>query len=57
MLNFTVARRPRTPEEAFALAWEHQALAVDTLARPGVSFRDHARTLLAVDRWFLHNRP
>ncbi len=57
MLQLNVKQRPTSPEAAFELAWEQYALAPCTLILPGVSLRDHARTLLAVDQWFLHERP
>ncbi|MCU0491029.1 MAG: DUF4253 domain-containing protein [Chloroflexaceae bacterium] len=57
MLGFYVGQPPRTPEDAFRLAWEQVALAECTTILPGVSLRDHARSLLAVNRWFLHERP
>lgn len=57
MLQFVVGRPPTSPEEAFQLAWEQEALAECTLVLPGVSIREHARALLTVDRWFLHERP
>lgn len=57
MLNIQVANRPATIDEAFRLAWEQEALAPCTTALPGESLRDHARALLKVHRWFLHERP
>jgi hypothetical protein len=57
MLQVVAARRPATPEYAMQLAREHDLAALDTLSRPGVSLRDHARYLLDHDRWFLHQRP
>lgn len=36
---------------------EQVALAECTTLLPGVSMRDHARALLAVNRWFIHERP
>jgi hypothetical protein len=57
MLQFHVGRPPSTPEQAFQLAWEQAALAECTIVLPGISLRDHARSLLALDRWFLHERP
>jgi hypothetical protein len=57
MLQVVTSRRPVTPESALQLAREHDLAALDTLSRPGVSLRDHARYLLAHDRWFLHQRP
>jgi hypothetical protein len=57
ILQFTIERRPTTMEQAFQLAWEQEALAECTTVLPGVSLRDHARSLLVCDRWFLHERP
>lgn len=57
MLHFSVNRRPATIDEAFRLAREQEALAPCTTALPGISLRDHARTLLTADKWFLHERP
>lgn len=57
MLQLKVERLPETPEEAFELAWEQEALAECTTILPGVSLRDHARSLLQVKQWFLHERP
>ena len=57
MLHLKVGRRPTTPEEAFELASQQEALAECTTILPGVSLREHARALLTVDRWFLHEKP
>lgn len=57
MLQFVVETPPSDPEDAFELAWEQQALAQCTTALPGVSLRDHARSMLHANRWFLHDRP
>jgi Domain of unknown function (DUF4253) len=57
MLQLNVGRLPTTPEEAFELAWQQEALAECTTVLPGISLRDHARSLLTVNRWFLHERP
>ena len=57
MLQLKVQSRPSTPEEAFELAWQQESLAPCTTILPGVSLREHARALLMVDRWFLHERP
>ncbi|HIK18118.1 MAG TPA: DUF4253 domain-containing protein [Leptolyngbyaceae cyanobacterium M33_DOE_097] len=57
MLQLTVEKRPATPAEAFDLAWQQEALAPCTTLLPGVTLRDHARSLLTVNRWFLHERP
>jgi hypothetical protein len=57
MLQFQVGRPPSTPEQAFQLAWEQTAMAECTIIPAGISLRDHARSLLALDRWFLFERP
>ena len=57
MLQFVVARPPRTLEQAWTLALQQHLVARDTLTGPGVPFRDHARTLIARPTWFLHCRP
>lgn len=57
MLQFNIGRRPSTPNEAFELAWQQEVLAECTTILPGVSLRDHAWSLLVLDRWFLHERP
>ncbi len=57
MLQFFVERPPANSEVAFDLAWEQVALAECTTLLSGVSIRDHARALLKLDRWFLHERP
>lgn len=57
MLQFVVEKPPSNPEDAFELAWEQQALAECTTALPCVSLRDHARSMLHANRWFLHDRP
>lgn len=57
MLQLTVARPPQTPEVAFELAWQQEAIAECTTMLSGISLRDQARSLLMRDRWFLHERP
>jgi len=57
MLHLNVARPPSTIEAAFDLALEQQAIAPCTTALPGVSLRDHARSLIGAETWFLHERP
>lgn len=57
MLHLVVNQKPITPADAFQLAWEQEALAPCTTLLPGVSLREHAWSLLHVDRWFLHERP
>ena len=57
ILQFVVAKPPNTPESAFELAWEQTAIADCTIGLPGVSLRDHTRSLLVADRWYLHQHP
>ncbi|MBD2176469.1 DUF4253 domain-containing protein [Pseudanabaena sp. FACHB-1998] len=57
MLQLLISKRPSTPQEAFTLASEQVLLAPCTTLLSGVSIRDHARSLLQTDRWFLHERP
>ena len=57
MLQLVVSRPPGTIEDAFALACEHQVFSVSTLGLPGVSIRNHARSLLHRHDWFFHERP
>jgi hypothetical protein len=57
MFQFFVNRPPTDPQIAFDLAWQQNALAPDTFFDAEISIRDHARALLQLDRWFLHNRP
>lgn len=57
MLEFQVGIKPATPEAAFELACEQVALAPCTVQLPGISIREHARALMQIDRWFLHERP
>lgn len=57
MLQLLVHQKPQSPAAAFELAWEQMAVAQCTTLLPGISLRDHARTLLHCDRWFLHERP
>lgn len=57
MLQFDVESIPPTPEAAFTLAWEQEALAPCTTMLSGISLRDHARSLLYTHQWFLHERP
>lgn len=55
MLEFLVERPPRTLDEAWPLAGEHDLLATSTLSSRAL--RDHARALLGRRTWFLHDRP
>ena len=57
MLQLVVNKKPATLWEAFDLAWEQTAIAPCTTLLPGISLRNHARELMACDRWFLHERP
>jgi hypothetical protein len=57
MLHIQVSNKPANMDEAFRLAWEQEALAPCTTALAGESLRDHARTLLQANKWFLHERP
>ncbi len=57
MLQFFLQQPPSTLEIAFQLAWEQFMIAPCTLALPGVSIREHARALLHIHEWFLHERP
>jgi hypothetical protein len=57
MVQFLVAKRPVDREQRWRVAVAHNRLAPDTLARPGVTIREHARALGFLDRWFLHARP
>ena len=57
MLEFVVERPPTDLDAAFDLACEHDAIAPCTLVLPGVSLRQHARSLLGRTTWFLHERP
>jgi hypothetical protein len=55
MLQLLVSRPPRTSEEAWPLAIQHDLIAQDTLS--GQTIRDHARNLIDRPSWFLHARP
>ena len=57
MLQFFVNNKPQTPIEAYKLAAQHYEFAPCTLTKPGVAIREHAKALLHIDRWFLHERP
>lgn len=57
MLQFITAKRPKTPAEAFHLAWQQYMIAPCTILLPGISLREHARALMHTNRWFLHERP
>jgi hypothetical protein len=57
MLQLVTSRLPETPAEAMDLARQQQAIASCTTILPGMSVRDHARSLLHAQRWFLHERP
>ena len=57
MTWLTVARPPTEPDDAWRLALEHNTLAENTLATPGVSLREHAHLLSHLHRWVLFSRP
>ena len=57
MTWFAVTRPPTSPDEAWNAAAEHYALAENTFSTPGISVREHARTLSGADRWVLFSRP
>lgn len=57
MLQFFVNNKPPTPIEAYELAAQHYEFAPCTLILPGVAIREHAKALLHLDRWFLHEKP
>ena len=57
MLGFTVSRPPQTIDDAWTLAVDQDTIAGDTIGRPGVTLRDHARVLVGRNAWFLHCRP
>jgi Domain of unknown function (DUF4253) len=57
VLQLRTQRRPRDIDEAFQLAIEQMNFVSDAPALHGVSLRDHARALLALDKWFLWAKP
>jgi hypothetical protein len=57
MLQLKVNAPPADLEDAFELSVEQWIAAPPTLALPGVTIRDHARTLWNRPEWFLHDRP
>lgn len=57
MLQLLVKRKPKTPHEALELAIQQVLLAPCTTMLSGISIRNHARSLLIADRWFIHERP
>lgn len=57
MLQLVARRPPKSWEQALRLAWEQEFIAECTTILPGVSVEEHAKTLMSVDRWFLHERP
>lgn len=56
-LQLRVERRPANLEEAFDLAIEQTHFASDATGLRGVSLRDHARSLSALERWFFWAKP
>ncbi|NUN65876.1 DUF4253 domain-containing protein [Pseudanabaena biceps] len=57
MLQLLVKRKPKTPQEALELSIQQVLLAPCTTMLSGISIRNHARSLLIADRWFIHERP
>jgi hypothetical protein len=57
MLQLQVNAPPADLEDAFELAVEQWIAAPPTLALPGVTIREHARSLWNRPEWFLHDRP
>ncbi|OIP75480.1 MAG: hypothetical protein AUK48_07580 [Oscillatoriales cyanobacterium CG2_30_44_21] len=57
MLQLLVLQKPTSDRQAFDLATQQVLLAPCTTMLAGVSIREHARSLLKLDRWFLHERP
>jgi Domain of unknown function (DUF4253) len=53
---FNVQQRPSTIDEAFQLAIEQTSRA-DFHNLTGIALRDHARTLLHIDRWNVWTKP
>lgn len=51
-VHMQAKKRPQSVDEAFQLAIEHYNFASDIMVLPGIPLRDHARTLLASDRWY-----
>jgi len=56
-LELQVSRRPATLDEAFDLAIEHTHFAPDATLLGGISLRDYARSLYALDHWWLWCKP
>lgn len=57
MLNIRVSKLPQDMDEAFELAIEQAVIAPCTTSLPGISLKDHARSLLHQKEWMLHERP
>ena len=55
LLQFIVWTPPSRLEAAFELAWEQNT--VTSWTTEWLSLRDHARSLLSLDRWVLFDRP
>ena len=57
MLQFAVAKPPQSFDDAWSVALEHELYADAGLYPAGVGIRDHARALMRLDKWFVHQRP
>lgn len=57
ILHCIVHHPPKTLEEAWQLACEHDQAAGCTLGLPMIALRDYAHALIGWKRWFLHERP
>jgi hypothetical protein len=57
MLQLVVDAPPPTIGDALVLARQQELVASCTTELPGISTEQHAATLMASDRWFLHERP
>ncbi|PZU95838.1 MAG: hypothetical protein DCE90_11845 [Pseudanabaena sp.] len=57
MLQLVVPQKPTSDRQAFDLAVQQVLLAPCTTMLTGVSIREHGRSLLKLDRWFIHERP
>ena len=55
LLQFVVQTPPSSLEAAFELAWEQDI--VTSWTTEWLNLRDHARSLLLLDRWVLFDRP
>lgn len=57
MLHFSLPQPITNLEDAFEIACQQYQIAPCTTILPGVSLRAHAKALLLMKRWFLHERP